>query len=132
MFIEFIPLCSAYNSYTRQGARKPDSVACTYLTCTRASATRLVRTQVLCTRSVGKHSGLGGPQRLNRIDLYGKNLTPMEKLYNLGGPWPPWPPVPMPMLCTRVSTSSILRAHACLHACKMKNVSCRVHATRVP
>ena len=41
---------------------------------------------------VGKHSSLGGPQRLNRIDLYGKNLIPMEKLYNLGGPWPPWPP----------------------------------------
>ena len=31
----------------------------------------------------------GVPQRLNRIDLYGKNLTPTEKLYNLGGPWPP-------------------------------------------
>ena len=44
MFIEFIPLCSAYNSYTRQGACKPD-LACTYLTCTRPSATHLVRTQ---------------------------------------------------------------------------------------
>ena len=30
-------------------------------------------------RSVGKHSSLGGPQRLNRVDLYGKNLIPMEK-----------------------------------------------------
>ena len=27
----------------------------------------------------------GGPQRLNRVDLYGKNLIPMEKLQNLGG-----------------------------------------------
>ena len=49
MFIEFIPLCSAYNSDTRQGARKQD-LACTYLTCMRASATRLVHTRVLCTR----------------------------------------------------------------------------------
>ena len=79
MFIEFIPLCLAYNSYTRQGVRKPNLV-CTYLTCMRASATRLVRTQVLCMR---------------------------------------------------VSMSSILRVHACLHVCEMKNVSCRVHATRV-
>ena len=80
MFIEFILLCSAYNLYTHQGARKPD-LACTYLTCTRASVTHLVRTRVLCTR---------------------------------------------------VSTSSILRVHACLRACEMKNVLCRVHATRVP
>ena len=32
-----------------------------------------------------------GAKSLNRIDLYGKNLIPMEKLYNLWGPWPPWP-----------------------------------------
>ena len=75
MFIEFIPpLCSTYNSYTRQVACKSD-FACTYLTCMRASATCLVRTRVLCTR---------------------------------------------------VSTSSIMQAHACLHACEMKSVSCRV------
>ena len=49
VFVEFVPLCSAYNSYTRQGARKPD-LACMYQTCMRASATRLVRTRVLCTR----------------------------------------------------------------------------------
>ena len=36
----------------------------------------------------------GGAKSLNRIDLHGKNLIPMEKLYNL---WWPWPPVPMPM-----------------------------------
>ena len=29
-------------------------------------------------RGVRKHSNLGGPQRLNRIDLYGKKLIPME------------------------------------------------------
>ena len=46
MFIEFILLCLAYNSYIRQGARKPD-LACTYLTCTHASATCLVRTRAL-------------------------------------------------------------------------------------
>ena len=40
----------------------------------------------------------GGAKSLNRIDLYGKNSIPMEKLYNLWGPWPPWPPpVPTPM-----------------------------------
>ena len=31
-------------------------------------------------RGVRRHSNLGGPQRLNRIDLYGKKLIPMEKL----------------------------------------------------
>ena len=41
----------------------------------------------------------GGAKSLNRIDLYGKNLIPMEKLYNLWGPWPPWPPRFLP-LCT--------------------------------
>ena len=46
----------------------------------------------LC-RSVGNHSSLGGPRALiRRIDLYGNNSIPMEKLYNLWGPWPPWPP----------------------------------------
>ena len=32
---------------------------------------------------------------------------------------------------TVVLTSSVLRAHAGLHACEMKNVSCRAHAARV-
>ena len=40
---------------------------------------------------VGRHSNLGGPQRLNRIDLYGKKLIPMEKLLKVGGAMAPWP-----------------------------------------
>ena len=34
----------------------------------------------------------GEPQRLKRVDLYGRNLIPME------GHGPPGPPVPMPMV----------------------------------
>ena len=43
--------------------------------------------------SVGRHSSLGGPQRLNinRIVLYGRNLIPMEKLHILGGHAPQVP-----------------------------------------
>ena len=37
------------------------------------------------------------PQRLNRVDLYGKNLIHMEKSQNLEGHGPFGPPVPMPM-----------------------------------
>ena len=54
---------------------------------------------VLTYRGVGRHSNLGGPQRLNRIDLYGKNLIPMEKLLKVGGAMAPVaPPVLTPML----------------------------------
>ena len=35
---------------------------------------------LMCCRSVGKHSSLGRPQKLDRVDLFGKNLIPMEKL----------------------------------------------------
>ena len=58
-------------------------------------------------RSVGKHSSLGGPQRLNRVDLYGKNLIPMEKLSNLGAN-APLPPVPTPMINKDVSGVRLL------------------------
>ena len=36
-------------------------------------------------RGVGRHSNLGGPQRVNRIDLYDKKLIPMETLLKVGG-----------------------------------------------
>ena len=57
-------------------------------------------------RSVGKHSSLGR-QRLNRVDLYGKNLIPMEKLSNLGVN-APLPPVPTPMINKDVSGVRLL------------------------
>ena len=46
----------------------------------------------------------GGAKSLNRIDLYGKNSIPMEKLYNLWGPWPPWPPRFLRLCMTWIST----------------------------
>ena len=48
--------------------------------------------EALGLRGVRKHSNLGGPQRLNRIDLYGKKLIPMEILYKVGGHGPRGPP----------------------------------------
>ena len=41
-------------------------------------------------QELGRHWSLGGAQRLNRVVLYGKDQIPMEKLQNLGEPWPPW------------------------------------------
>ena len=32
----------------------------------------------------------GEAQRRNRVVLYDKDQIPMEKLQNLGEPWPPW------------------------------------------
>ena len=34
--------------------------------------------------SVGKHYQVWGAQKLNRVDLYGNNIIPIEK----EGPWP--------------------------------------------
>ena len=54
---------------------------------------------LLTYSSVGRDWGLGGSQRLNRVDLHGKNLIPMErfKICEGHGPLPP-SPVPTPML----------------------------------
>ena len=64
---------------------------------------------------VGKHSSLWGPQKLNKIDLYGKNLIPMKKLYNLGGHGPLGPPVPTPMVTADGNTILIITSQAAKH-----------------
>ena len=54
----------------------------------------------------------GGPQRLNRVDLYGKNLILMKNLQNLGGHGPLVPPVPTPMYDGTIH----LYVDACTHS----------------
>ena len=92
--------------------------------------------------SVGKHSSLGGPQRLNRIDLYGKNLIPMEKLYNLGGHGPLDPPVPTPMSqvyaghkcmhVTSVCMSQVYACHKCMHVTSVLRERAKEHLIWLP
>ena len=48
----------------------------------------------------------GGSQTLNRIVLYGKNLIPMEKLQNLGGPGP-LVPTPMRIYQSEICPSNL-------------------------
>ena len=54
-------------------------------------------TDTFLSRSIGKHSNLSEPKRLNRVDLYGYKSNSYGEVIKSGGPWSPWSPVPMPM-----------------------------------